>query len=295
MGYLFMYLLGLLSSIGRQHQKGPQHHSQDPGGNVDQRSTITEIRFPVEEKREWRENQEKQYTLHKSLVIATWLTFVAVFIYAAITLAVYRAAKKSADAAEKAANTAQSQLEVAERPWIAIVVEPAGWITWNEGGLQYSFKITCKNIGKTPAFEVMHFESTTLKMLEDVGEAQRDLAKSFAINRPSYGADNIMPGDERQVIVRYQVPRKDVEDAIAYSNKKWPKAQALIAPALIGVVYYRSSLDKERHQTGFIYEIGFWDPAKGITVTALDPRSDGNIPPDRVRIRHHPDADGHID
>lgn len=297
--YLITFLLGMLSAIGSQHQKRPQHDPKTTTGEQENGKT-TRIIFSEEDVQEHRRNQKDQKAIQQSLKRAAWLTFWAVSIYAGITLAIYcasnraaNAAKESADAATKAATTAEQQLEVAERPWVAVVVEPAGWITWNDGGLQYSFKITYKNIGKTPAFEVTHFESTTLKRLEDVGAAQRDLAKGF-INA-TLDTANIMPGDERQTIVHTQVSREDVEAAIAYSNQRWPKAPALISPALIGVVYYRSSLDKERHQTGFIYEIGFWDPAKGITVTALDPRSDGNIPPDRIRIRHHPYADGHID
>jgi hypothetical protein len=258
--------------------------------------------LPESEQARKKTSDEGQKRYQKRNLLIGWLTLFALIGYAIVTGFIYlatnkaaNAAKDSANAATEAANIAQKQLEVTERPWVAVVVEPVGRITWNDGGLQYSFKITCKNIGKTPAFDVMHFESTTLKRPEDVGAAQRDLAKGFSINEPSDGADNIMPGDDRQTIVQYQVSRKDIEDAIAYSNQKWPKAPALITPSLIGVVYYRSSLDKERHQTGFIYEVGFWDPAKGITVTALDQRSDGNIPPDRVRIRHHPYADGRID
>ena len=61
------------------------------------------------------------------------------------------------------------------------------------------------------------------------------------------------------------------------------------------MVTYRTQFDDAVHHTGFIYEIGFWDQTKGISVTAIDPVGDGNIPFDRVRIRRYPGVDGKVD
>ena len=119
MGFLIAYLLGALSSLKGQkknHSKNDFDCIDGRGDFMIQRPTVTEIRLAVEEKKEWRTNQENQYALQRSLVRATWLTFAAVFIYALITLAVWYATNTTAKAAKESADAAIAGI----RPWIKI-------------------------------------------------------------------------------------------------------------------------------------------------------------------------------
>jgi hypothetical protein len=62
--------------------------------------------------------------------------------------------RKSADAAKSAADTAASQLELAERPWVDANITVNGSISFNENGANVPIKIALKNSGPSPALSV---------------------------------------------------------------------------------------------------------------------------------------------
>lgn len=204
------------------------------------------------------------------------------------------------DTAIRAANAATASNELSrralvadQRPWLTVEIEPSGPIRWPNGGLEVSYKLTIKNIGKSPALGVTHLESVVLDRNASLATQQKEIQKSVSMVGSTFGAANIMPDDKRQMIFTMQVRPEDVERAAApWTGEGGPK---LVTPVLIGSVEYRTGFDDQPHHTGFIYEIGFWDPAKGITVTALDPEHDGELPMPGVRIRRHPEIDGAVD
>jgi hypothetical protein len=202
------------------------------------------------------------------------------------------AANLAAEAAMTGSELGRKALVADQRPWISVAIEPAGPLTWNDGGFQVSYKITLKNIGKSPALRVTHAEAVVLNRNANLAAQQAGLAKMRALG-PIFGAANIMPGDDRQMIIRQPVDRQRVEtEAVPGTAAGGPN---LITPVLIGTADYTTQFDAETRHTGFIYQIGFWDPAKGVIVTALDPAGDGNIPTERVRILRHFRVDGHVD
>jgi hypothetical protein len=200
---------------------------------------------------------------------------------------------KAANAAEDAAKVAKDTLVAANRPWISVSVEPAGPITWNDGGLQVRYKIILKNIGKSPALNVTHIEAISFEGDTALVEQQRNMPKAVAAAQ-LFGVANIMPDDFREMIIQEQVDRETIEKYAA----SWTAAGGgpkLIMPVLLGTADYTTQFDSIKRHSGFIYSVGFWDPAKGIIVTALDPASDGAIPAERVRILRHHRVDGAVD
>ena len=164
----------------------------------------------------------------------------------------------AAKAAKESAEIAKTTLIAAHRPWLTVSIEPAGEMNFNEGWFNLSY-----------------------------AEQERSNPDPFAAN--------IMPEDQWQQIVHSHTGAEAVDKALAVYTTKWQLHPGRIRPTLIGAVTYKTTLDGDVHQTGIIREVGFWDSAKGITVTAIDPREDGPvIPEERVRIRRHPTADGDI-
>lgn len=199
------------------------------------------------------------------------------------------AAVRAADTSTQANNLSRQSLIADQRPWIAVSFEPAGPITWSAGGLQVSYKVTLKNIGKSPALNLKHIQGVTLPFDADLLAEQATLRRLIAANNT--GAINLMPGEEIQLIGHIQKTRDEVTRSAAAWGGDGPK---LIQPVLVGAADYKTSFDDDIRTTGFIYEVGFWDPTKGITVTAMDPLADGDIPPERVRIRRRPNIDAQV-
>ncbi|MGB9123309.1 MAG: hypothetical protein WCE73_22025, partial [Candidatus Angelobacter sp.] len=119
---LLAFLFGILSAAKIQDRKHAKHDykptEQDRCNNESVIPARIQISFSDEDKKESRAYQDQQYALQKSLKRAAWLTFWAVFIYAAITLALWCVNKKAADAAKSAADTARDTLIYSQRPWV---------------------------------------------------------------------------------------------------------------------------------------------------------------------------------
>lgn len=192
-----------------------------------------------------------------------------------------------AQAARDQARIAKEVLIATERPQIAVSLDPAGPITWDNGRFEISYRITLRNIGKAPATDTRHVESVSLGLDSDLLRDQRSLAETS--NMRGLGHWTILSNEDRAHIIRQQVTREQIDAAA----KQWTSSgtERLIRPVIVGVVYYK--FGEETYQTGFIYEVGFWDAAKGITITAVSP-DDGPIAPEQVRIRRHPEADGYV-
>jgi hypothetical protein len=89
--------------------------------------------------------------------------------------------------------TLNKTLIAANRPWIAVAIDPAGPIIWRDGGLEVSYKITLKNIGKSPALKVSYAEAIILDRDANLAAQQQDLGVFLSGPHPLSGLANIMP------------------------------------------------------------------------------------------------------
>lgn len=277
----------------RAENSGPNIPSEQAG---DERWNPEEKAHKQQERVHWRNQTGISIaTLILTLVAVCGAIASAYFASQALTQAnrAATAAEKQLGAVNESNGLSRKALIVDQRPWVTVDIKAVGPISWSGPNPEVPYIITIKNIGKSPAINVRHIESIVLGVGADVVAQLRNLADSFLGAQHLAGGWAIMPNDDRGHIMRQQVNRERID------KEKMPwtpdSAAKLIQPVLVGVVYYTTELDTVTHQTGFIYEIGFWDPAKGITVTALDPSTEGDIPLERVRIRRHPDADGYVD
>ena len=172
MGMLIAYLLGILTAInseghneGRDRRVSNSHEGQSfpqgPLSVVCVPSTLTD-----------REQTEKKKNRRRK-AISFWVRIASLALlalYAVVTILIWCATKKDADAARSAAETATRQeafLEVSQRPWVEISladppidqqqsVPPTIPINPRQPLLQevsYSFNIMLKVYGNTPALQ----------------------------------------------------------------------------------------------------------------------------------------------
>lgn len=104
--------------------------------------------------------------------------------------------QKAADAAKSAANTAASQLELTERPWVSIkdahVVSP---LVFNSSGAHVTFEFVLRNSGPSPAIDVSL--SPRLYLLpshEDVAPAVERLCNNKIPQGQSLHGLTLFPG-----------------------------------------------------------------------------------------------------
>jgi hypothetical protein len=240
-------------------------------------------------------DKNEKSTWDKASTVTSVLLAIVAVVQIFLILNANESARVSANAAVAAANSSSRANDLSrqaliadQRPWVSVSIEPAGPITWPNGGVQIPYKITLKNIGKTPALRLRHFEAIVLDINADLPGNQAAIRRLL----PATGGMNLMPGEDAQLIVNVQATAQQVQQSAAPWAGEGPR---LIMPVLVGSADYYTQFDDGVHTTGFIYEIGFWDPAKGITVTAMAPVNDGNIPVDRVRIRRRQDVDVTVD
>src|SRR5579864_1976001 len=158
---LIGFILGLLTRAkSNDLKRAEDNHEATDADKGDNQSIVpvrVQIGFSDEDKKEYRTYQEQHYALQKSLKRAAWLTFWAVFVYAAITLGMYYANKKAANAARDAANEAEQSLKASieqfhldQRAWVG-VTETNFKLAVGQPG---QFVIVVVNSGKTPAIHV---------------------------------------------------------------------------------------------------------------------------------------------
>lgn len=139
----------------------------------------------------------KRDWIDKGKLVLELLGLGVVVIYTIFTIKIWRANKDAAEAATTAAqaatvatHTAQTQLELTERPWltVSLTVDPPGVVFPKEGGLQMNIRPHIKNIGHSVASSVI-FSYDMFLAYDNNGifkqplERQQKLCESVASNQ----------------------------------------------------------------------------------------------------------------
>ncbi len=244
---LLAYLFGILSAARIQDRK---QDYQPPGQHLcNNESAIPariQISFSDEDKKENRAYQEQQYALQKSLKRAAWLTFWAVFIYAAITLALWCVNKKAADAAKSAADTARDTLIYSQRPWVhpSSPIRLTQPIVIGPNRIAVSGTMTIKNYGPSPALFVV----SSLDIVTDIKDFKNRadngcnlierLTKENEFSQNAFGPP-IFP---QEVMAQ----PFDISDDTPHPN--------LTVLYFAGCIIYRDQFGKSLHHTRFCVE-----------------------------------------
>jgi len=175
-----------------------------------------------------------------------------------------RTARISADAASKNANAAL----LAARPWLTCNVEIAGPLVFDaDGDAVFRFKISARNIGKSPAMSVKLFPpQLTLSSSQFVGSnisLQRlaDLSRGLPARGGAVVGSADPPGGNPEgavlfpdgVYIEHHELRLNHEELVRACEDVRPAMH--FWPELIVLVTYVYQLADARGDTGFVYEI----------------------------------------
>jgi hypothetical protein len=294
MGYFFTFLLGALAAIKSQHQEHSERGAKALANEHTDTKT-TRVVFSEADVEEYRHNQKEQSLIQKSLRRAAWFTFWAVFIYAAITLAIWYATNKTAKAAKETADTTAKQLELAERPWMTAKIIGGEFDFQEDGSASFKAAIVMKNIGRSPAIAIDNGFSVILPKREALfteplakqKELCDALRKRQAKPIETTGISILFPNEETSPLgFSTSIPKEWIDQAALPPTATDPH-RVIFAGILVGCVDYQFTFTGNHHQTGYIYEISRREP------TARNPnfpymlQIGVSLPPDRIILTEY--------
>jgi hypothetical protein len=160
------------------------------------------------------------------------------------------AAITAANAAKSAADTAASQLELAQRPWLSIVdARVLSDLTFGQNGGQVTFGFTIKNSGNSPAVDV--WVGPELYLPDDTGSWETELRRTCTDpqeakpSQPENGAV-IFPNISTPFKIGTSMSNKDMDKGrLARSD--------LVAVVPMVCITYRSTFNRRIYHTGITY------------------------------------------
>jgi hypothetical protein len=166
--------------------------------------------------------------------------------------------QKSATAAQDAADTAQKQLEMSERPWVVAEFSPSEPLKFTaDGGIDFGVGGKLTNIGHSVA---LYVHDTPLINLQEISLAALhpkqkqkeacDLIRSTAERFPSFNSgDTLFPQDVAYENMPLHFTKEEVEKA------RVGNTNTITGLVIVGCVDYVFSFSPKHHQTGYVYEI----------------------------------------
>jgi hypothetical protein len=182
---------------------------------------------------------------------------------------------ESATAATNAAATAAKQFEAADRPWVSVNPSIIAPITYNEKtGLHVDVEFALRNLGHAPAQKIWidaHLVPGT--MATDVSRIQKQACESSIRERPNFPGYILFPGDPYSQDFRLDLAVADINSM--FSEFERSSGPINMAPTiLVGCVGYAFESSKERHKTGFSFDILMSDRRVIVlSLCPLDPKS----------------------
>lgn len=210
------------------------------------------------------------------------VTFIVLFVYALVSVFIWRSNKKAADAAKSAADTAHNALILNQRPWIKIkhrIVKPLRFNFVGAEGPAATMTVedTLENVGKGVALDVLSWEDV-LPMDPDMSStsALKRRAEWCGANkefnpkgRTTFRGNVLFPGERLIQESTMGLLMKSINKAARDNERKmgaWYRDGPLAgkgAFVMVGCVVYRASFEKggtRPHATGFLYELGQPEP-----------------------------------
>jgi hypothetical protein len=219
-------------------------------------------------------NEEKKYRLNQKQFVVEKITLIVLAIYTAIAgyqamkmRTATKAASESARAAESAATTAATQLELNERPWVTVAItfeEPphahsAGpSLTFNsDGTASLNAFVVVKNIGHSIAKDIsirpQMYPPRFDRILTEPTEKQKAWCDKVRAENPAEGfLPSVFPGEEVTENFTFGMNREDIE--AVKGSEMFAKMLAII-PIVYGCATYRSNMSKDIYQTPFLYQM----------------------------------------
>ena len=140
-------------------------------------------------------------------------------------------------------------LIAAHRPWVEIIGVVAGPLIFDEQGARLSLSVNIKNVGNTPALNVVLATSVSLEF--NLLEEQRMFCKQVK-NWAGRSGPTMFPDRTESLGANLPISKADIE-----KNPLRPpgKTRPFIFPNLIGCIDYMRTPEGGHHQTRFIFSL----------------------------------------
>jgi hypothetical protein len=256
------------------HAAEERERQKKPAGEATHRI----IAFDDKTVRDAKEENDRQYRTQTSIKTATWLAVIAACIYA--TIAAWQgwemrkaamATQDAAVAAQKAADTAANQLELAERPWVDANISLDGPFTFNINGASIPLKITLRNTGHSPALTV------TISPLPLIGHKAANAANyreqvcqdaiRIATTMPQFGVA-LFPNVNFEQREEIGIGKEEIESGKA--SKEFPDSHfgdVILSPSVVICIAYRPTFNQTSvYHTAYIVDLLKLDSANRLGV-----------------------------
>lgn len=212
-----------------------------------------------------------QINAASTLVIALFTVILGIF-----TIFLTGHTRNAAIAARDAANIANRTLVASNRPWVRVEAEIRDdGLVYKEDACFITLIISLKNVGKSPALGVW----VNAEMYNASGRKRDHLAEQQRVSREGQiftalrWGQSIFPDQTIKHPVAVSISAAEVQRLKSSGGHLWP--------VIVGCVEYRSPVDDDPHQTGFILMPREKDPTNPRRVLTIDPAK-GNIASDNL-------------
>jgi hypothetical protein len=191
--------------------------------------------------------------------------------YTVFTGLMYCVNKKAADAAKSAAETAASQLELSERPWVDAQILLNGPLTFNINGASIPLKLSLRNTGHSPAMFVAISTLPSVASKTDNAVPYREQACKDATRvsatMPDFGI-TLFPNVTFEQRYEVGLPKEEIEKGKA--SKVFPGSRfgdVILSPAVSICMAYRPTFHGTRiYHTAYIVDLFKVDSANHLDV-----------------------------
>jgi hypothetical protein len=198
---------------------------------------------------------------HNQIVaLGTLGILTATSIYAVFSYRQWDATRRSADAAESAAKTAATELELAERPWISSDISIVSPFTFDKDGGHVTLEFTLKNSGHSPGLAWLQTECYP-NWKDPTMERDRfcKTVQAFETENPRF-LQPVFPGVSIPQKVTVILSKGDIEDARNFLLEHYPgqsevKKIDLIQPTVVVCIAYRPIFKDAHYMTSYILTI----------------------------------------
>jgi hypothetical protein len=173
-------------------------------------------------------------------------------------------------AAKSAADTANRQLDLSERPWVHSEFTPTSLI-FNESGGFLNLNVTITNIGHSVARSISVWTELDVDTGTTLSEGERwcQIPRNKT-NKDYRGGFILFPGEHRTLDQPAAVVTKEIQKALATGAFK---DNHMVTIDLITCIDYGSPLDSGHHQTRRYFTLGRLDPISHAVLGVFDPHA----------------------
>jgi hypothetical protein len=213
---------------------------------------------------EWMEKQTYWVRLQAIFSVVLGVATLGVLVFHGVIMSRQsKSTEKSVAASIEQLAVMRKQVEITDRPWLAVDVAPVGPLVFIDGGVSLPVRFTVKNVGRSVATRAMIISELYIPKLEGeidkiVIEQRKKLCEKLNL---SFGTHTIFPNDTVMQDVTFNMNRQAVESVrFKYVDGDRVVSTDFLSIYIIGCVDYQFSDQSTHHQTGFIYEIKRLNP-----------------------------------